>query len=92
MKDWKRKLITRGKSLAVVKIQRGILQEDALSPLLFLIAMIPLKHILRKCTGSYRFSKSQEKINYFMHMDDIKPFAKNERELETLMHTIILYR
>ena len=28
----------------------GIFQGDALSPLLFVIAMIPLNHILRKCT------------------------------------------
>ena len=29
------------------KIQRGILQRDALSPLLFIIAMVPFNHILR---------------------------------------------
>ena len=36
-------------------------------------------------------SKSQEKINYLMYMDDIKLFAKNEKELETLIHTVIIY-
>ena len=32
------------KTLAEAKIQRGIFQEDALSPLLFIIAMMPLDH------------------------------------------------
>ena len=27
-----------------------------------------------------QLSKSQEKINYLMYMDDIKLFAKNEKE------------
>ena len=42
MKNWKVELTARGKGLAEVKIQRGIFQEDILSPLLFVIAMMPL--------------------------------------------------
>ena len=53
--------------------------------------MIPLNHILRKCTAGYRLSKLQEKINYLMYMDDIKLFAKNEKELETLIHAVRIY-
>ena len=48
---WRVELTARGKSLAEVKIQRSIFQGDALSPLLFVIAMMPLNHILRKCTA-----------------------------------------
>ena len=44
-------LTTGGKSLAEVKILKGIFKGDALSPLLFVIAMTPFYHILRKCTG-----------------------------------------
>ena len=47
-----------------------------------------LNYILRKCTAGYKLSKSQEKIN---HMNDIKLFAKNEKELETLIQTFRLY-
>ena len=51
MQTWRMELTARGRSLAESKIQRGIFQGDALSPLLFIIAMIPLNHILRKCTA-----------------------------------------
>ena len=79
MENWKVELIAGGKSLAETKIQRGIFQGDALSPLLFIIAMMPLNHILRKCTAGYKLSRSKEKINHLMYMDDIKLFAKNEK-------------
>ena len=39
----------------------------------------------------YKFTKSQEKITYFMYMDNIKLFAKLEKELETLIQTIKIY-
>ena len=77
MKTWKVEFTFGGRSLAETKLQRGIFL-DVLSPLLFIIAMMPLKHILRKCTAGYRLSRSQEKINHLMYMDDIKLLAKNE--------------
>ena len=85
MKTWRVKLTAGWKSLAEVNIQRGIFQEDALSPLLFVITMMLLNYFLRKCTAGYKHSKSQERNNDLIYMDDIKPFAKNERELETLI-------
>ena len=53
--------------------------------------MMPHNHILRKCTGGYKFTKSQETINQLMYMDDIKLFAKNEKELKILIQTIRIY-
>ena len=44
--------------------------------------MMPLNHILRKCTAGYKLTKSQEKINHLIYMDDIKLFAKNEKKIE----------
>ena len=84
-------LTAGGKILAETKILRGIFQGDALSPLLFIIAMMPLNHILRKWTAGYKLSRSQEKINHPMYIDDIKLSAKNEKELETLIHTVTIY-
>ena len=91
MKTWRGELTAGGRRLAEAKIQRGIFPGYALSPLLFIIAMMPLNHILRKCIAGYKFSRSQEKVNHLMYMDDIKLFAKNEKELEILMHTVRIY-
>ena len=88
---WRVELTAGGRSLAETKFQRGIFQGDALSPLLFIIAMMPLNHIVRKCTAGHKLSGSQEKINHLMYMDDIKLFAKNEKELETLIHAVRIY-
>ena len=91
MKTWRVKCTAGGRSLAEAKIQRGIFQGDALSPLLFIIAMMPLNHISRKGTAGYKHSRSQEKINHLMYMDDIKLFAKNEKELETPIYAVRIY-
>ena len=48
MKNWRVKLTAGVKSLTEVKIQRGIVQGDSISQLLFLNAMMSLNHILRK--------------------------------------------
>ena len=60
MKNWRAELTARGKSLTEVKTQRKISQGDAPSPLLFVKAMIPFNHILRKCLGGYKLHNSQE--------------------------------
>ena len=36
---------------------------------------MPLNH-----TGGYKLSRSQEKINHLMYMDDIKLFAKMKKK------------
>ena len=69
-KTWRVDLTEGGKRLSETKIQRGVFQGDAQSALLFIIAMMPLNHILRKCTAGYKLSGSQEKINHLMYTDD----------------------
>ena len=53
--------------------------------------MMPVNHIPRKCKAGYKLSKSQQKINILMYMDDIKLFAKNKKELETLIQSVRIY-
>ena len=50
MKTLRVELTVGEKSLLETNIQRSILQGDALSPLLFIIAMLQLNHKVRKCT------------------------------------------
>ena len=54
IETWRVELTTGGKSFEEVMTQRGIFQGDELSSLLFVIAMVPLNHILQKCTVRYK--------------------------------------
>ena len=55
-----------------VDIKRGISQGYSLSPLVFVLTLIPLSLILRKARAAYEFSGSKENINHFLFMDDLK--------------------
>ena len=37
-------------------------------------------YILKKCIGGYRFTKSQEEINYLMNRDDTKVFENMNKK------------
>ena len=90
MKKWKTDLTFGGKSLGEVKIKRGIFQGDSLSPLLFIIALIPLSMILRKVSYAYEF-KSGVKLNHLLFMDDLKLYAKSETGLDSLVQTVHMF-
>ena len=81
MKIWSVELTAGGKTLAETKTQRGIFQGDSLSPLLFVIAMMPLNQILRKCTARYKLNESREKINHLIYVYDIKLLANKEKRI-----------
>ena len=53
--------------------------------------MMPLNYTLRKCTGGYKYTQTQEKINHLMCLDTINLFPKNEKELVALIQTIRIY-
>ena len=69
MEKWKVMLCSRNYELGEVAIKRGIFQGDSLSPLLFVLALIPLSLILRKAKAAYEFSESNGKINHLLFMD-----------------------
>ena len=58
MKNLRVELTAGGRSSAEEKIQRAIFQGDALLSLQFRIAMMPLNHILRKCTTGSKKNQS----------------------------------
>ena len=51
MEQWKLSLMSNGEDLGEVNVKRGIFQGDSLSPLLFVLSMVPLTLILRKVNG-----------------------------------------
>ena len=91
MKDWKVELTAGGKAQEEGKIQRGIFLGNSFLLLLFVMEMMLLNYIFRKCSVGYKFSKLLEKINHLMYMEDIKLFSKNEKELIILIRTIRIY-
>lgn len=90
MNKWNTALECNGQHIGEVKINRGIFQGDSLSPLLFVMAMIPLTTILRRTTPAYSF-KNKERINHLLYMDDLKLFGKSKKDLESLMNTVRIY-
>ena len=67
-----------------VEIKQGIFQGDSLSPLVFVLALIPLSLILRKAKAAYEFSESKMKINHLLFMDDLKVYSRSEKGLDSL--------
>ena len=76
MSHWETELTSGGQSLGKVKIQRGIFQGDSLSPLLFIICLIPLSLILRNVKAGFEFRKSGPSSNHLLYMDDVKLLEK----------------
>ena len=78
MKSWSVELTCGSETLGEVPIKRGIFQGDALSPLLFVIALTPLTHIPRTANPGYEF-RTGETISHQLFMDDFKSYSKNKK-------------
>ena len=91
IEKWKVMLCLGNSELDEVENKRGIFQGDSLSPLVFLLALIPLSLILRKTKAAYEFSESKEKINYFLFMDDLKLHSRSEKGLDSLVQTLRVF-
>ena len=92
MSDWKTVLTSSGEELGEVGIRRGIFQGDTLSPLLFVVAMIPLSILLNKEAKGYKFGgevgKKGKKINHLLFMDDLKLYGGSREEVEGLVGVV----
>ena len=75
---------SRRKKLTEVKIQRGIFKGDEISPLLFVIVVVSMSHILRKCTGGYKLHKSQEKNQSSCVHGRLKTICQKRKRIESL--------
>ena len=91
MKDWKTELTAGGTSLGEVTIRRGIFQGDSLSPLLFVVAMIPLTLLLRREKLGYQFGPEGRRTSHLLFMDDLKLYAKDREELGKLLEVVRVY-
>lgn len=90
MENWSTTLESEGNDLGDVNIKRGIFQGDSLSPLLFVVSLIPLTMLLRDSSPGYVF-KNKVKVNHLLYMDDLKLFSKSESDIESLVHTVRIF-
>ena len=83
--------MSNGEDLGEVDVKRGIFQGDSLSPLLFVLCMVPLSLILRKINAYYEWGKKEYKLNHLLYMDDLKLFAKSEEQIDILVRTVHIF-
>ena len=91
MEKWKVMVCSGNFELGEVEIKRGIFQGDFLTPLVFVLALIPLRLILRKAKVAYEFSESKEKINHLLFLDDLKLYCQSEKGLDSLVQTVCVF-
>ena len=91
MGDWKTVLTAGGDELGEVNINRGIFQGDSLSPLLFIIVMIPLTMLIRRENLGYKWGHGGYLLNHLLFMDDLKLYGKSLRELDDLVEVVRVY-
>jgi hypothetical protein len=78
------KLICGKQVIARVRIERGLLQGDSLSPLLFVLALEPLSRMLNRCCEKVAVGNIER--NHLIFIDDIKLLAHTEETLKELCH------
>ena len=88
MNKWKLELTSNGASSGNVEIRRGIFEGDSLSPLLFVLCLVPLSLILRRVKSHYAFSDKKTKINHLLFIDNLKLFAKSNDQNDSLVNTV----
>ena len=64
MEKWEVMLCSGNSELGEVEIKRGIFQGHSLSPLVFVLALIPLSLILRKRRQHMSFQKAKRDFFY----------------------------
>ena len=85
---WKTNLYADGKLFGSLPNSRGIFQGDWSSPVLFVIALLPLTHILRETGMGYQLEKNGAKVNHLSFVDDLKLHGKNDKEKHTLIKKV----
>ena len=91
MKSWEIELNASGKTLGEVDIRRGIFQGDSLSPLLFVLCMVPLTWLLRRAKAGYERGNKGFKLNPLLLMDGLKLFAKSKNKTNSLVQTVHIF-
>ena len=82
-------LTINGETVGKVKIKRSIFQGDSLSPILFIISLIPLTITLRAMNKRYKLDDIR--VNHLMYTHDLNIYACSDKEMESLVNTIRIF-
>ena len=99
MPSWRTTMTLRGEHHTIqtreINIKRGIFQGDSFSPELYCMTNNPLSVELNRTKLGYRVGKcntsNNNLINHIFYMDDLKLYARNNRQLECLVNTVDLF-
>ena len=79
-----------GEKLGEADIRRGILHVDSLSPLLFVLCMVPLTCLLRRTRAGDEWGNEKFKLNH-PFMDDLKLFVKSKNQIDSLAQAVHIF-
>ena len=85
--SWSIQLSYNQKVIGKVDLERGILQGDSLSPLLFVLCMEPLSRLINATFPALPIEAGEEwfRTNHLLFIDDIKLFVREEETLKEMM-------
>ena len=88
IKQWNISIQLNNEVILEKKIERGILQGDSLSPLLFVLCMNPLSQKLNMCYPKVTvpaLDGDHYTSNHLLFIDDLKLFAERDEVLDKMM-------
>ena len=56
-----------------------------------MIAMLPLSSVLNDSGAGYQLSKEEGKITHLLFMDDLRLYERNEKEINSIVHTVRMF-
>ena len=81
----------------LMQIERGIVQGDSLSPLLFCMALNPLSKELNRTGYGYRMTTGHgetakhQLISHLLYMYDLKLYGRKSDQLDGLLDTVRIF-
>ena len=86
MVNWMTVLTSGGMAVRQVDIRRGIFQGDSLSPLLFIVIMLPLR-------AGYKWQRTRSPLTIYhpVFMDNLKLYEASKDQLDSLVKVVRIF-
>ena len=69
-----------------MEINRGILQDGSLSPVLFIVSLLSLILVFRKMKQGYSFVNG--KLSHLFFMDNLRLYCSSQSDIDSLTQTV----